>query len=90
MKPNKPNFWIIIAAIYLVIYCSVILIYKPDFLDIESCLLLIPLYAMLVIALNIIHKDDEDNNKALWSIKWALICVTAIVVIVKIVAGYYK
>ena len=83
MKPNKPNFWIVIAALYLVVLCTIIVIYNPDFLQWKNCLLLLPLYAPLGYATHLIHKSDEDSNKEIWSTRSALICATIIVVIVK-------
>ncbi len=87
MKPDKPNFWIAIAAIYLVFLCSIVVIYNPDFRELKNSLLFIPLYAPLIVALNIIHKNDEDNNNALWAIKSSLIGATAIVVVFKIIVN---
>ncbi|MBR5273399.1 MAG: hypothetical protein IKU25_08450 [Clostridia bacterium] len=87
MKPSKPNFWLAIAGIYLVALCMIIVIHNPDFLDIKNCLLFLPLYVPLIVALNIIHKNDEDYSNEHDAIRWALIIATAIVVVFKIIAG---
>ena len=84
MKPNKPNFWIAIAAIYLVVLCAIIVIYNTDFLGI-NCLLLIPLYVPIIVALCIIHKNDEDYSDTHFAIRWSLLLATAILVVVKVI-----
>ena len=84
MKPNKPNFWLTIAALYFVVLCAIIVIYNIDFLGIK-CLLLLPLYVPLIIALCIIHKNDEDYSNTHFATRWSLLLATAVLVVVKTV-----
>ncbi len=90
MKFHKPNFWMNITLIYLVFLLSVILIYNPDFLKIENCLLFIPLYVPIFISSYIKHKKDEYADGYIWGTKWSLIVVTAIVAAFKIIVNCFK
>ena len=68
----------------------VIIIYNPDFLKIENCLLFVPLYVPIIIASHIKYKKDEFAEGFIWETKWSLIIVTAIVAVVKIIVSCFK
>ena len=87
---NKSNIWTTISYFYLVLLLVVIIIYNPDFLKIENCLLFVPLYVPIIIASHIKHKKDEFAEGFIWETKWSLIIVTAIVAIVKIIVSCFK
>ncbi len=90
MKPNKQIFWMIISIIYLVFLLIFICIHNPDFLKIENCLLLVPVYIPIFISLYVKHKNDECASSHIWGTKWSLIIITAIVVVFKIIVNYFK
>ena len=90
MNFNKSNIWTTISYFYLVFLLVVIIIYNPDFLKIENCLLFVPLYVPIIIASHIKHKKDEFAEGFIWETKWSLIIVTAIVAIVKIIVSCFK
>lgn len=90
MNFNKSNIWTTISYFYLVFLIVVIIIYNPDFLKIENCLLFVPLYVPIIIASHIKHKKDEFAEGFVWETKCSLIIVTAIVAIVKVIVSCFK
>ena len=90
MNFKKSNIWTIISYIYLLFLIVIIFIYNPDFSRIENCLLFVPLYVPIIIAVLIKHKNDEFGEGLIWETRGSLVVVTAIVVIVKIIVDFLK
>lgn len=83
-KLNKPNFWLIIAAIYLIFLFAVIWFYNPDFLKLQNALLIAPLYILLGISTALQSRSVEDYDY-IWITRFSWIGATALVVVFKII-----
>ena len=90
MKLNKPQFLMLISAIYLFFLLFIIWIYNPDFKDMSNFFLLIPLYIPLFISSHLSHKNDKYASGTIWATRFSLVGTSLIVVLLKLIVNYFR
>lgn len=87
---STPLFWFQLSGMYFAVLLGVIWFFNPNFLKITNCLVLIPLYIMLIVATKLKCKHI-DNEKTIHLIATLLITgVTAVLILFSIIVGNVK
>lgn len=85
MKLKSPKFWVCLSIAYLAVLIIIMWFFDPDFAEMKSWALLIPLYLPLIVSICLKQKDAENTVSANWEMRCLLLIFTGIVAVFKLI-----